>query len=130
MKTPGKTETSENGDLSADFENRDFENGVFPCVNTLKRKLRAFSAGSHMVSMNKMAVLTAFHVDPMIVTHASLVNFRWIQSSLHMLPSLSSHFGSRVDVRKRYLTKMKCLCFRITALSCKRRRRVDNFLIP
>ena len=81
MKTPGKTETSENGDLSGDFENGDFENGAFPHVNTQKRKRRAFSAGSHVVSLDKMVVLKALHVDPIIVTHASLVNFMWIQLS-------------------------------------------------
>ena len=73
MKTPGKTETSEN------FKNEDFENRDFPRVNTQKRKRRAFSAGSHMVSLDKMAMLVAFHMDPMIVTHASLVNFTWTQ---------------------------------------------------
>ena len=51
----------------------------FPHVNTQKRKRCAFSAGSHMVSLDKMAVLAAFHVDPILVTHASLVNFTWIQ---------------------------------------------------
>ena len=78
-ETPGKTETSENGILSGDFKNGDFESGVFPCVNTQKRKRGAFSAGSHVVSLDKMAMLEAFHMDPTVVTHASLVNFMYIQ---------------------------------------------------
>ena len=79
MKTPGKTETSEYGDWSGDFKNGDFENAAFPRVNTQKRKRRAFLAGSHVVSLDKMAILEAFHMDTIIVTHASLVNFTWIQ---------------------------------------------------
>ena len=51
----------------------------FPRVNTQKRKRRALSAGSHVVSLDKMAMLEAFRVDPVIITHASLINFTWIQ---------------------------------------------------
>ena len=79
MKTPGKMETFVNGDLSGDFKNGDFENRAFRCVNTQKRKRRAFSAGSHVVSRDKMAVLEAFCVAPIIITHASLINFRWTE---------------------------------------------------
>ena len=79
MKAPGKTKTSENEDLSGYFKNGHFENGAFPRVNGQKRKRNAFSAGSHMVSLDNMAVLEAFHMDPIIVTHTSLVNLTWIQ---------------------------------------------------
>ena len=72
MKTSAKTDTSENVD--GDFKNGDFENERFPRVNTQKRKHRSYSAGSHVVSLDKMAVLEAFHVDSKIVTRASLVN--------------------------------------------------------
>ena len=105
-----------------------FENGAFPHVNTQKRKCRSFSAGSHVVSLDKMAVLKAFQVDPIIVTHAYLVNFGWIQLSLHMPPSLSSRFRRRVDSPKFYFTKSKSLRFRLTALSCK--GRLSSILPP
>ena len=35
-----------------------------------------------MISLDKIAVLDAFHVGLVIITHASLVNFTWIQESL------------------------------------------------
>ena len=51
----------------------------FPRVNTQKGKRHAFSVGSHVVSLDKMAMLEAFRVNPIIVTYASLINFTWIQ---------------------------------------------------
>ena len=60
------------------------------CVNTQKQKCRWYSARSRVVSLDKMAVLEAFHVDSLIVTHASLVNFTWIQQLLLTPPLLIS----------------------------------------
>ena len=79
MKTPGKTETFENGDLSGDFKTGGFENRVFRCVNTQDENAVRFQLEVTWFHGTKMAVLEAFRVDPIIVTHASLINFRWTE---------------------------------------------------
>ena len=70
MKTLGKIETSENGD---------YENEHFSHVNTQKRKHHSYSVKSHMVSLDKIAVLEAFHMGSLIITDPCLVNLICIQ---------------------------------------------------
>ena len=63
-----------------------------------------------MVSLDNMAVLDVYHVDSIIVTHASFISFMWINNR-YTPPSLTSLFWSRVDVPILYFAKNEISSF-------------------